>query len=244
MSIKKKISIFCLLICIAAFVFGCSQAPSSAIESEAASTPTPQYVEPPFDEMFWGMPLEEAYALLEKNNVGDPVLADWPAPSRVTELWKLTAEQAEKLGYISPGELEISSERELPVYLGFCSASSEGTPRLVSVSVMAQVPEEHADSKDAKQSYAVVSLSKHYGPEFSGDGTPYWAKGVAEGDEPAYYPHLSAMVDGRTDGQKLLLCYDASSYLTRNSENGGRYYPIEGDLGVAEVVDEPVVPTP
>ncbi|MBR4889647.1 MAG: hypothetical protein IKU17_10925 [Clostridia bacterium] len=222
MSWKKKLGIVIPVCCMAVTVVLCV-----LLYKEWT---TPDMIEPPFKKLYWGMTLEEAYEVLEDVGLADEI-THRPANTygRDSELWTLTTEQAEKLGYTYPGKLALSENERYQVYIGFLSASKGGIVRLVSVAAMIEVDASHAVTSLDKVEYAEKQLIKEYGEPMRQGFWRYLPDGVEPTDfEARYYPNMSVGQTNRTGPREMLLCYSGAGYLDKNY--GGEHYPLFDDL--------------
>lgn len=220
MSWKKKLGIIIPAICaVVAIVLG------AMLYKEWT---TPDIIEAPFTKLEWGMTLDEAYEVLEEVGIEKVARQGTDNFRCDRELWTLTPEQAELLGYTNPGDLALSDNEYYPVYVGFASANRGGIIRLVSVAVMVEVDASQAVTSLAKVEYAEKKLEETYGavePPFE----RYWryAPDDATNEELRYHPHLHATLSGRTGPKEMLLVYDGSGYSAL--KYGGDYYAVWGD---------------
>lgn len=222
MSWKKKLGIIIPSICAVAAIVLCI-----FWYREPAA---PDMIEPPFKKLYWGMTLEEAYEVLEDVGIADEI-THRPANTygRDSELWTLTAEQAEKLGYTYPGKLALSENERYSVYVGFLSASKGGIVRLVSAAAMIEVDASHAVTSLDKVEYVEKQLIKEYGEPMRQGFWQYLPDGVEPTDfEVRYYPSLRMAQTNRNGPREILLCYNGSGYLDK--EYGGKHYPVLDDF--------------
>ena len=189
---------------------------------------TPDMIEPPFKKLYWGMTLEEAYDVLEDVGLADEI-THRPANTygRDSELWTLTVEQAEKLGYTFPGKLALSENERYPVYVSFLSASKGGVVRLVSIAAMIEVDASDSVTSLAKVEYTEKQLIKTYGKPINQGFWQYVPDDVAKEDY-RYYPKLKLAQTKRTGPREMILCYSSEGYLSR--KYGGEYYIVLDDF--------------
>ena len=224
MSWKKKLGIIVPVCCmVAAAVLGV------LLCREWTTPDTPEIIEAPFTRLEWGMTLDEAYEVLA--DVGIEKVAQQGTDNfrRDCELWTLTPEQAELLGYTHPGDLVLSENEYYPVYVGFANTSRDGIIRLVSVAVMVEADASLEGTLLEKLEYAENELEKTYGEPVVEYCWRYVPQDVETTDEEfRYYPYLHAALSGRTGPKEFLLCYDGSGYSTLNY--GGNYSAVYGDF--------------
>lgn len=221
---KKKLGIIIPTVCAVAAIVLCVM-----LYKEWT---TPDIIEAPFRKLYWGMTLDEAYEVLEEVGIEKVAQQGTDNFRRDCELWTLTPEQAELLGYTHPGDLRFSENEFYPVYIGFANANRGGIIRLVSVAVMVEVDASDAVTSMAKVEYAEKQLIKTYGePMFE----HHWryAPDDATNEELRYCPSLHATTTGRTGPREMLLCYDGSGYSML--KYGGDYYTVYGDFNPVKV---------
>jgi len=213
MSLRKKLSIILPIGC-----FGIAVTLCVLLYREWT---TPDMIEPPLKKLHWGMTLDEAYAVLDEVGIEKVAQQGTDNFRRECELWTLTPEQADLLGYTYPGELALSENEYWPVYVGFANANSGGIIRLVSVSVMVEVTEEEAQTSLQKKQCVWSSLEKEYGERIIPE-SGYWRIG------PESYPFLQAAITQRAGPREMILSYDGSLYLS--AQFGGAFGGVEGDF--------------
>ncbi len=219
MSLKKKLSILGTAICAITAVVLCV-----LLYLEWSS---PDIIEPPLEKLEWGMTLEEAYEVLDEVGIEKVMRAGTDNFRRECELWTLTAEQAELLGYTHPGNLSLSNNEYWPVYVGFANSNSGGVIRLVSVAAMVEVPASESVTSLAKKEYAHSTFTKVYGASMNFSDTT-WRIGTKEQIAAYTVPQLQAVSSGRTGPQELLLAYNGAGYVT--SLYGGQFSSVFGDF--------------
>lgn len=213
MSLKHKLSIIIPVICFGLAITLCFMLYKEWIK--------PDMIEPPLKHFYWGMTLDEAYEVLEDAGIENVRAVGANDPIHDGELWTLTPEQAQQLGYTHPGKLALSENEYYPVYVGFSSANRGGIVRLVTVSVMVEVPEQYASTSFEKKEYTIAALVKQYGKSLF-DEFGLWRYG------PDNYPGLSATLSQRTGPREMTLFFNAVNYLS--TLYGGVYIGPVGDF--------------
>ncbi len=156
MSLKKKLSIIIPAVCAVVAIVLCV-----FLYREWTR---PKIIEAPFEKLYWGMPLEEAEQVLKEAGIDKVMKASVSDPLRWDEeIWTLTIEQAELLGFKHIDGLDLSTLKHWPVHVGFRSSGKNGVTRLVTVSVVVEVDASNAVTSLEKAEYVRQQISKKFG---------------------------------------------------------------------------------
>ncbi len=207
MSWKKKLGIILPLVCVVAAV-----ALYFFMPKEPAA---PKIIEPPFDNLYWGMTVDEARQVLKDAGIEKVAQAGTSDFLYKSEIWTLTAEQAELLGYEPFEEAGLSTKKFWPVHIGFTSPSGNksGVMRLVTVSVVTEVDASKAATLTDKMENVRKEISKVYGEPYNERQTA-WTIGTSD-PLVSQDPWLVMMSSKAVGANETLLRYYGHLYVMK-----------------------------
>jgi len=206
MSLKKKIIIAATTLCTVAAVALCLF---------LYKKPTaPKIIEPPFDNFYWGMTVDEARQVLKDAGIENVAQAGTSDFLYKSEIWTLTAEQAELLGYEPFEEAGLSTKKFWPVHIGFTSPSGNksGVMRLVTVSIVTEVDASKAVTSTDRRENVRKEISKVYGEPYD-EYQVNWAIGTSN-PLVSQDPWL-AMMGKEVGANETLLRYHGHLYVMK-----------------------------
>lgn len=206
MSLKKKIIIAATTLCTVAAVALCLF---------LYKKPTaPKIIEPPFDNFYWGMTVDEARQVLKDAGIEKVAQAGTSDFLYKSEIWTLTAEQAELLGYEPFEEAGLSTKKFWPVHIGFTSPSGNksGVMRLVTVSIVTEVDASKAATLTDKMENVRKEISKVYGEPY-GERQTAWTIGTS--DPLVSQDPWLAMMGKEVGANETLLRYHGHLYVMK-----------------------------
>ena len=208
MTLKKKISIAVSGVCIIILVVAAVLCVHICSEPDA-----PDIIEAPFEKLYWGMTLEEAEQVLKEAGIDKVLKASVSDPLRWdVEIWTLTIEQAEILGFKHIEGLDLSTKKYWPVHVGFKSPSKDEEIRLVTVSVVVEVDAAIAAAEPEKIDYVRQQISPIFGDPVNERQT-HWI--ITDDPDPrASSDPTFGILEKAVGVNELLLRYNGSLYVT------------------------------
>ena len=211
MSLKKKISIIisaagaitAILLCVLLY---------------RANT-VPGVIELPFEKLYWGMTIEEAYEVLDEVGLDDFLQLKHPGMTAKTELWTLTPAEAELLGFKCPKELTPSTYKQYPIHIRFQGQRSSNTIRLIEVSIVFEAPASESVTSLDKLDYTRNKLIQTYGAPTNETKTGWRKMDMPELGESAHPEMFISNVF--VGANETLVYYRGAAYVTRLY--GGQY---------------------
>lgn len=217
MSLKKKLSIIIPAVCAVVAIVLCV-----FLYREWTR---PKMIEAPFERLYWGMTLQEAEQILEevgiekvlKESVNESIMVD-------VEIWTLTIEQAELLGYKPIADLELSAIKNWPLHVGFESANKGGVMRLTTVSMVVEVNASDSITSLDKIEHVRKQISKDFGNPIN-ERRSCWC--ITDDPDPLMSPAPALIMVDQFDvgARECVLEYRAHKYVM--SLYGGQYGWIE-----------------
>ncbi len=205
MSWKKKLGIVIPVCCLAVVVVLCI-----FWYREPAA---PKIIEPPFDNLYWGMTVDEARQVLKDAGIENVAQQGTDDFFNESEIWTLTAEQAELLGYEPYEEAELSTKKFWPVHIGFSGPKGKnGEVRLVMVATVLEVDAANAATSDAKVEFVKEQISKEFGEPLGGR-QPCWKLTDNPELSSAPEPSMALLIDVAVGENEIVARYTAYQYV-------------------------------
>ena len=214
MTLKKKISIAATSVCVVVAAVLCVLL--------CREWTTPDIIEAPFEKLYWGMTLEEAEQVLDEAGIEKVMKGSREKigmHDTGSEVWTLTIEQAQLLGFTGIGNLELSTVKHWPVHLGFDMPSTQGIARLTTVSVVVELPASEAVTSMDKMENIRKEINKEYGQPYD-EHQMHWTIGSSD-PVASRDPWMGMVYDVAVGAKEMVLQYSGHLYVIKLY--GGKY---------------------